>query len=112
MVLYASQARHPKLDRFARHSNSETCRLQQRNAYEYLIGVMKAKFAGETAPSLLPLLEVVGNLTRRWGSMVLPLTPPFVEWRKVKLLKFAVADPLRRCNGLLRVVTDRHLEPL
>ncbi|MFZ4082098.1 MAG: IS66 family transposase [Pirellula sp.] len=38
-------------------SVSETCRLQKRNAYEYLIGVMKAKFAGETAPSLLPLIE-------------------------------------------------------
>ena len=38
-------------------SVSETCRLQKRNAYEYLISVMKAKFAGETAPSLLPLIE-------------------------------------------------------
>jgi transposase len=35
-------------------SVSETCRLQNRNAYEYLIGVMQAKFAGEPAPSLLP----------------------------------------------------------
>jgi hypothetical protein len=31
--------------------------MQKRNAYEYLISVMKAKFAGETAPSLLPLIE-------------------------------------------------------
>jgi transposase len=38
-------------------SVSDTCRLQKRIAYEYLIGVMKAKFAGETAPSLLPLIE-------------------------------------------------------
>ena len=38
-------------------SVSETCRLQKRNAYEYLISVMKAKFARETAPSLLPLIE-------------------------------------------------------
>jgi transposase len=38
-------------------SVSETCRIQKRNAYEYLISVMKAKFAGETAPSLLPLIE-------------------------------------------------------
>jgi hypothetical protein len=29
----------------------------KRNAYEYLIGVMKAKFAGETALLLLPLIE-------------------------------------------------------
>ncbi len=33
---------------------SETCRLQNRNAYEYLIESMRAKFAGEVAPSLLP----------------------------------------------------------
>ena len=38
-------------------SLSETCRLQKRNAYEYLMCVMKAKFAGETAPSQLPLIE-------------------------------------------------------
>jgi transposase len=38
-------------------SVSETSRLQKRNAYEYLIAVMKAKFSGETAPSLLPLIE-------------------------------------------------------
>jgi hypothetical protein len=36
---------------------SETWRLQKRNAHEYLISVMKAKFAGETAPPLLPLIE-------------------------------------------------------
>lgn len=33
---------------------SETCRLQNRNAYEYLVAAMKAQFAGEPAPSLLP----------------------------------------------------------
>ncbi len=33
---------------------SETCRLQNRNAYQYLIQAMEAKFAGTTAPSLLP----------------------------------------------------------
>jgi hypothetical protein len=33
---------------------SETCRLQNRNAYEYLIESMRAKFAGQSAPSLLP----------------------------------------------------------
>ena len=38
-------------------SVSETYRLQKRNAYEYLISMMQAKFAGETAPSLLPLIE-------------------------------------------------------
>jgi len=38
-------------------SVSETCRLQRRNAYEYLISVMQAKFAGEAAPSLLPQIE-------------------------------------------------------
>ncbi len=38
-------------------SVSETCRLQKRNAYEYLISVMKAKFARETAPSLIPLIQ-------------------------------------------------------
>lgn len=35
-------------------SVSETCRLQNRNAYEYLIAAMQAKFAGQPAPSLLP----------------------------------------------------------
>lgn len=35
-------------------SVSETCRLQNRNAYHYLIEAMKAKFSGTTAPSLLP----------------------------------------------------------
>ncbi len=35
-------------------SVSETCRLQNRNAYEYLIEAMEAKFAGQPAPSLLP----------------------------------------------------------
>ena len=33
---------------------SETCRLQGRNAYQYLIEAMEAKFAGDSAPSLLP----------------------------------------------------------
>jgi transposase len=33
---------------------SETCRLQNRNAYRYLIEAMEAKFAGHPAPSLLP----------------------------------------------------------
>jgi transposase len=33
---------------------SETCRLQNRSAYEYLIAAMEAKFAGHPAPSLLP----------------------------------------------------------
>ena len=38
-------------------SVSETCRLQKRNACEYLIRVMKANFSGETAPTPLPLIE-------------------------------------------------------
>lgn len=33
---------------------SETCRLQKRNTFEYLIAVMQAKFAGTLVPSLLP----------------------------------------------------------
>jgi len=33
---------------------SETCRLQNRNAYQYLIQAMEAKFSGNSAPSLLP----------------------------------------------------------
>jgi len=33
---------------------SETCRLQNRNAYEYLVDAMEAKFAGNVAPSLMP----------------------------------------------------------
>lgn len=36
-------------------SVSETCRLQNRNAYQYLIQAMEAKFAGKAAPSLLPM---------------------------------------------------------
>ena len=32
---------------------SETCRLQNRNAYEFLIESMRAKFASITGPSLL-----------------------------------------------------------
>jgi hypothetical protein len=32
---------------------SETCRLQNRSAYEYLIEAMRAKFSQQTAPSLL-----------------------------------------------------------
>ena len=35
-------------------SISETCRQQKRNAYQYLIDAMEAKFAGRPAPSLLP----------------------------------------------------------
>jgi transposase len=35
-------------------SVSETCRLQNRNVYQYLIGAMEAKYAGQPAPSLLP----------------------------------------------------------
>ena len=35
-------------------SVSETCRVQQRNAYQYLVEAMEAKFAGEAAPSLMP----------------------------------------------------------
>lgn len=33
---------------------SETCRLQNRNAYQYLIEAMRAKFRHQPAPSLLP----------------------------------------------------------
>jgi hypothetical protein len=33
---------------------SETCRLQNRNAYQYLIDAMKAKFSGKSPPSLVP----------------------------------------------------------
>jgi transposase len=33
---------------------SETCRLQNRNAYQFLIAAMESKFAGTAAPSLLP----------------------------------------------------------
>lgn len=33
---------------------SETCRLQKRSAYQYLIAAMKASFAGKPSPSLLP----------------------------------------------------------
>ena len=33
---------------------SETCRLQNRNAYAYLIAAMEASFSGRPAPSLLP----------------------------------------------------------
>lgn len=35
-------------------SVSETCRLQNRSAYQYLIESMTAKFANQAAPSLLP----------------------------------------------------------
>ena len=38
-------------------SVSETCRQQNRNAYEYLIEAMEAKFVGRSAPSLLPAPE-------------------------------------------------------
>ena len=33
---------------------SEPCRLQYRNAYQYLIEAMEANFAGMLAPPLLP----------------------------------------------------------
>ena len=33
---------------------SETCRLQKRSVYEYLVSAMQAAFAGTAAPSLLP----------------------------------------------------------
>lgn len=33
---------------------SETCRLQNRNAYQYLVEAMEARFAGDSAPSLVP----------------------------------------------------------
>lgn len=33
---------------------SETCRMQNRNVFEYLVAAMEAKFAGQPAPSLLP----------------------------------------------------------
>lgn len=33
---------------------SETCRQQNRNAFEYLVAAVKAKYAGTPAPSLLP----------------------------------------------------------
>lgn len=33
---------------------SETCRLQNRSAFEYLVAAMEAKFNGDSAPSLLP----------------------------------------------------------
>ncbi len=33
---------------------SETCRIQGRSVYQYLIATMEASFAGRTAPSLLP----------------------------------------------------------
>lgn len=35
-------------------SVSAICRRQSRNAYQYLIAAMEAKFAGAAAPSLLP----------------------------------------------------------
>ena len=35
-------------------SVSETCRLQNRNAYQYLIEAMEAHFAGQIPPTLLP----------------------------------------------------------
>ncbi|MEZ6118530.1 MAG: transposase [Pirellulaceae bacterium] len=36
---------------------SETCRLQNRNAYQYLIQAMEASFAGTAPPSLLPTAQ-------------------------------------------------------
>ena len=44
-------------------SVSETCRLQNRNAYHYLIEAMKATFAGEPAPSLMPAELVTAEAT-------------------------------------------------
>ena len=38
-------------------SVSETCRLQNRNVYEYLVQAMEAMFADQPAPSLLPATE-------------------------------------------------------
>lgn len=38
---------------------SETCRLQNRNAYQYLIEAMRAKFSHQAAPSLLPASPAV-----------------------------------------------------
>ena len=40
---------------------SETCRLQNRNAYEYLIESMPAKFATLPAPTLLPETTAIKN---------------------------------------------------
>lgn len=37
-------------------SVSETCRLQNRNAYQYLIDAMASHFAGKPSPSLLPTI--------------------------------------------------------
>jgi hypothetical protein len=36
-------------------SVSETCRLQKRNTYQYLIEAMTAKFAQQPAPTLSPI---------------------------------------------------------
>ena len=36
---------------------SETCRLQNRSTFEYLVQVMEAHYAGQPAPSLLPLKQ-------------------------------------------------------
>ncbi len=33
---------------------SETCRLQNRNAFQYLVAAMEANFSQQSAPSLLP----------------------------------------------------------
>ena len=41
---------------------SETCRLQNRNAFQYLVALMEAKFNGTTAPSLLPNQPAVANI--------------------------------------------------
>jgi len=40
---------------------SESCRLQNRNAYEYLIEAMQAKFRHRSAPSLLPTSPAVAH---------------------------------------------------
>lgn len=49
----------PPLTPFLILTVSETCRLQHRNAYEYLIEAMKAKLNHRAAPTLLPNLPDV-----------------------------------------------------
>jgi hypothetical protein len=51
---------------------SETCRLQNRNAFEYLIAAMEAKFNRDSASSLLPATP-----PRR------PSKPPEISHRRV-----------------------------
>lgn len=40
---------------------SETCRLQKRSPFEYLVAAMEAHFAKQTPPSLLPQTETTAN---------------------------------------------------